>query len=155
MGRRPTRIDLTEEELSFLQEFVRTGIHSARSIIRARILLMSALPEPMSVIAEALEVCPATVQNVRTRYRKGGLSAALHDQPRSGQPRIVTSREEAYITTIACSTPPDGQGRWTIRLVTDRLVELYDVDISRESVRHVFKKVTSSRGSVVSGASAA
>ena len=114
---------------------------------------MSAIPEPIAVIADILEVCAATVQNVRTRYRTGGLSAALHDQPRSGQPRKVTAREEAYITTIACSTPPDGQGRWTVRLVTDRLVELSGVDVSREAVRRALKKVTSNRGSAVNGAS--
>ncbi len=80
------------------------------------------------------------MQNVRRRYRDGGLAAALYDQPRSGQPRKVTPREEAYITTIACSTPPDGLVRWTIRLVTDRLVKLYGVELSPESVRQVLKK---------------
>jgi hypothetical protein len=142
MGRRPAQIALSEAEQAYLQDFIRTGARSARAITRARILLMSAMPKPMAVIAATLGVCPATVQNVRTRYRQGGVDAALHDKPRSGQPRQVTSREEAYITTIACSTPPNGYGRWTIRLVTDRLVELYGVDLSTESVRQVLKKVT-------------
>ena len=155
MGRRPVQIALTDQESTYLYDFVRTGTHSARSIIRARILLMSAIPEPISVIAETLDVCAATVQNVRTRYRTGGLSTALHDQPRSGQPRKVTAREEAYITTIACSTPPDGQGRWTVRLVTDRLVELSGVDVSREAVRRALKKVTLSHGSAANGVSGA
>ncbi len=142
MGRRPLRLDLTATDHAFLQQFVRTGTKSARAITRAHILLLSAEPQPISVIASRLNVCAATVQNVRTRYRTHGLLAALHDQPRSGQPRKVTPREEAYITTIACSTPPDGRGRWTIRLVTDRLVELSGVDLSTESVRQVLKKVT-------------
>lgn len=141
MGRRPTQLMLSEAEQAFLHDFIRTGTHSARAIIRARILLMSATPQPMAAIAATVGVCPATVQKVRTRYRQDGLDAALHERPRSGQPRRVTPREEAYITTIACSTPPTGQGRWTIRLVTDRLVELYGVDLSTESVRQVLKKV--------------
>jgi transposase len=132
---------LSEAEQAFLHDFIRTGTHSARAIIRARILLMSATPQPMAAIAATVGVCSATVQKVRTRYRQHGLDAALHERPRSGQPRRVTPREEAYITTIACSTPPTGQGRWTIRLVTDRLVELYGVDLSTESVRQVLKKV--------------
>ena len=152
MGRRPAHSALTDEESTYLHDFVRTGTHSARSIIRARILLMSAIPEPISVIAQTLNVCAATLQNLRTRYRTGGLSAALHDQPRSGQPRKVTAREEAYITTIACSAPPNGRGRWTVPLVTDRLVELSRVDVSREAVRRALKKVTSNRGSAVNGA---
>lgn len=142
MGRQPAQLVLSEVEQAYLQDFIRTGTRSARAITRARILLMSAIPEPMAVIAITLGVCPATVQNVRTRYRLGGLAGALSDKPRSGQPRHVTPREEAYITTIACSTPPDGRGRWTIRLVTDRLVELYGVDLSTESVRQVLKKVS-------------
>lgn len=141
MGRRPAQLALSEAEQAYLEDFIRSGTRSARAITRARILLMSGVPEPMAVIAATLGVCPATVQNVRTRYRTGGLDAALQDKPRSGQPRRVTPREEAYITTIACSTPPDGRGRWTIRLVTDRLVELSGVDLSTESVRQVLKKV--------------
>ncbi len=142
MGRRPLQLALTADEQAYLQDFIRTGTHAARAITRARILLMSAMPESIATIAATLGVCPATVQKVRTRYRSGGVDAALHERPRSGQPRKVTAREEAYITTIACSPPPDGQVRWTIRLVTDRLVKLYGVDLSGESVRQVLKKVT-------------
>ncbi len=151
MGRRPAQVLLTETEQTELQAFVRTGTASARAITRARILLLSAVPHPIASIATMLGVCPATVQNVRTRYRTGGLAAALHDQPRAGQPRKVTPREEAYITTIACSTPPHGQARWTIRLVADRLVELHGVDLSDEAVRQVLKKVTSSPGNAGRG----
>ena len=142
MGRPAVGLELSDTERTTLHEFVRTGTKSARSLTRARILLLSAERHPIASIATMLNVCPATVQNVRRRYRDGGLAAALHDQPRSGQPRKVTPREEAYITTIACSTPPTGQARWTIRLVTDRLVKLYGVDLSTEAVRQVLKKVS-------------
>lgn len=125
-----------------LQEFVRTGTKSARSLTRARVLLLSGEHQSIASIANTLGVCTATVQNVRRRYREGGLDGALYDQPRSGQPRKVRPREEAYITTIACSMPPDGQVRWTIRLVTDHLVELYGVELSTEAVRQVLKKVS-------------
>ncbi len=151
MGRPAVGLDLSDADRTALQEFVRTGTKAARALTRARILLLSAERQPIATIAATLAVCRATVQNVRQRYRAGGLAAALHDQPRSGQPRKVTPREEAYITTIACSTPPDGQVRWTIRLVTDRLVKLYGVDLSTESVRQVLKKVSSSPGSGASG----
>ena len=151
MGRPAVGLDLSEADRAALQEFVRTGTRSARSLTRARILLLSAERLPIATIASTLDVCQATVQNVRRRYHQGGLAAALYDQPRAGQPRKVTPREEAYITTIACSTPPDGQVRWTIRLVTDRLVKLYGVDLSPESVRQVLKKVTSNLGNGANG----
>lgn len=154
MGRRPAHLPVPEADQAYLQHFIRTGTRSARALTQARILHMSAIPEPIATIATTLGVCPATVQNVRRRYRQGGLATALVDQPRAGQPRQVTSRTEAYITTIACSGPPDGRSRWTIRLVTDRLVELYGVDLSAEAVRHVLKKVSSSPGNGASGSSA-
>lgn len=142
MGRPAVGLAISDADRTTLQQFVRTGTKSARSLTRARILLLSAERQSIATIASTLNVCPATVVNVRRRYRAGGLAAALHDQPRSGQPRKVTAREEAYITTIACSTPPDGQARWTIRLLTDRLVELYGVELSTEAVRLALKKVS-------------
>ena len=142
MGRPAVGLEISDTDRTTLHEFVRTGTKSARSLTRARILLLSAERHPIASIATMLNVCAATVVNARRRYRDGGLAAALHDQPRSGQPRKVTPREEAYITTIACSTPPKGQARWTIRLVTDRLVKLYGVDLSTEAVRQVLKKVS-------------
>jgi putative transposase len=151
MGRPAVGLAISDADRAALQEYVRTGTKSARSLTRARILLLSVERQPIATIAKTLDVCPATVQNVRRRYRNAGLAAALHDQPRSGQPRKVTPREEAYITTIACSTPPDGQVRWTIRLVTDRLVKLYGVELSPEAVRQVLKKVSSSPGNGANG----
>ena len=142
MGRPAVGLEISDADRAALHAFVRTGIKSARVLTRARILLLSAERQAIATIATTLNVCVATVLNVRRRYRDGGLAVALHDQPRSGQPRKVTPREEAYITTIACSTPPKGQARWTMRLVTDRLVKLYGVDLSTEAVRQVLKKVS-------------
>ena len=140
MGRPAVGLEISDADCAALHEFVRTGITSARALTRARILLLSAARQAIATIATTLNVCVATVLHVRRRYRDGGLAGALHDQPRSGQPRKVTPREEAYITTIACSSPPDGQARWTIRLVTDRLVKLYGVELSTEAVRQVLNK---------------
>lgn len=108
MGRPAVGLDISDANRAALHEFVRTGTKFARSVTRARILLLSAVRQSIASIATTLNVCPVTVQNVRRRYRQGGLAAALHDQSRSGQPRKVTPREEAYMTTIACSTPLAG-----------------------------------------------
>ncbi len=154
MSRRRSIVPLTDDEREQLRRMVRTGKHAARTITRAQILLLSSSGEhTVASICRALAVCPATVYNVRARYRTEGLQAALVEKPRPGFPRRVTPREEAQITTIACSTPPDGRARWTIQLITDRLVELYGTELSDESVRLVLKKVSSSRGRSGSGAS--
>lgn len=143
MSRHRSLLLLTDQERDALQTLVRTGTHAARTILRAHILLLSATgAHTVAVIASRLGVCPATVYNVRARYRDGGLATALYDQPRSGFPRRVTPREEAQITMLACSAPPAGRSRWTIRLLTDRFVELSELPLSHESVRQVLKKVT-------------
>lgn len=154
MSRRRSIVPLSDNEREQLRRMVRTGKHAARTITRAQILLLSASGEhTVASICRTLAVCPATVYNVRARYRAAGLQAALVEKPRPGFPRRVTPREEAQITTIACSTPPAGRRRWTIQLITDRVVELYGTELSDESVRLVLKKVSSSRGRSGSGAS--
>ncbi len=62
----------------------------------------------------------------------GGLEDALYDKPRSGQPRKLDCKREAKLRAIACSSLPEGRGRWTLRLLADRLVELKLV----ESISH-------------------
>ena len=154
MSRRRSIVPLTDDEREQLQRMVRTGKHAARTITRAQLLLLSASREhTVASICRSLALCPATVYHVRARYRAEGLHAALVEKPRPGFPRRVTPREEAQITTIACSTPPEGRRRWTIQLITDRLVALYGTELSDESVRLVLKKVSSSRGKNGSGVS--
>jgi transposase len=153
MSRRRTVLPLTAQERDDLRTLVRTGAHAARTITRAQILLLSATGDhTVASICAVLDLCPATVYNIRARYQAEGLAAALLDKPRSGFPRRVTQREEAQITSIACSTPPAGRTRWTVQLVTDRLVTLYGTELSHESVRQVLKKVASSRGKSARGA---
>jgi hypothetical protein len=72
MGR-PAQIALSEADQAYLQDFIRTGTRAVRAITRVRLLLMSASPEPMSVIVATLGVCMATVQNVRTWYGQRGV----------------------------------------------------------------------------------
>lgn len=154
MSRRRSSLPVTDQEQAHLRQILRRGTHAARLLKRAHILLLSATGEhTVTEIAAVLNVAPATVYNVRARYRMGGFEAALVERARPGFPRRVTQREEAHITTIACSTPPAGRGRWTIQLITDELVEVYGTTLSHESVRQVLKKVTSSRGKNDNGVS--
>lgn len=152
MSRRCSALDITQADRDTLHTLVRVGTHAARTSTRARILLLSAAGDhTVDAICATLAVCPATVFNVRKRYRTHGLHAALYDRPRSGFPPNVTPRAEAQITTIACSAPPRGAARWTVQLITDRLVTVYGTDLSHESVRRVLKKVSLSPGNTGSG----
>jgi putative transposase len=141
-GQAPYPLKLSDDERTFLFDFTRKGIRPAREIKRALVLLNSTDPTlDNSALAQRFGVSRATVENVQRHYRRGGLERALHEAPRSGQPKKITQREEAYITAIACSKPPAGQARWTMQMIADRLVELRYLDaISDESVRLVLKK---------------
>lgn len=98
-------------------------------------------------IAEALQVAKSTVARIRGRYYQEGLESALKEKPRSGAPQKIDGRAKAELVTIACSKPPDGRSRWTLRLMADRAVELNVVDsISHTTIYRILKKMRSSRG---------
>jgi transposase len=146
------RVFLNDKERKYLRKLVNTGTDKARKLTRARILLLtdespSGPCNKDKEIMDSLGVCAGTVAATRERFVEEGIQGALNEKPRSGRPREFTGREEAKLTLIACSEPPEGRNRWSVRLLADKLVELEVVDsISRESVRKYLKKGISSRG---------
>ncbi|HEY3379334.1 MAG TPA: helix-turn-helix domain-containing protein, partial [Armatimonadota bacterium] len=104
--------------------------------------------------AYALHVHRTTVAAVRKRCVEHGLDAALFDAVRPGAPRKLDGVQEAFTIALACTQAPEGQQRWTMQLLADKLVTLGVVDtISDECVRETLKKTTRSRGSAKNGAS--
>jgi transposase len=98
-------------------------------------------------IVETLKVSKTTVYRIRKRYCEGGLDYALREKPRSGAPAKIDGKIEAKITMIACSEPPDGRSKWTLKLLADKLVEMEVVEsISNMTVQRVLKKMKLSLG---------
>ena len=148
MSQKQFRIQLGEQERLRLQKVVRSGKDKARKITRSRVLLLADETNGKTdeQISEALNVCLATIFNIRRRYYQEGLERAIGEGARSGQPPKFKGRAAAKITAIACSTPPDGQARWTLRLLADRVVELKIVEsISHQSVSNILKKTSLNR----------
>jgi putative transposase len=140
-------VRLNEEETEELSRYLRRGKSSARSLTRARILLLADEGRDDGDISEALKVSKSTANRIRKRYFEGGLEFALHEKARSGAPTKIDGRIEAQLTLLACSEPPDGRSKWTLRLLADRLVELEAVDsISHISVQRLLKKMKSNHG---------
>ena len=140
-------VRLKEDEREELSQYLRRGKSSARSLTRARILLLADEGRPDEYIAEALKVSKSTANRIRKRYFEGGLEFALHEKSRSGAPSNIDGRLEAQLTLLACSEPPDGRSKWTLRLLADKLIELGAVDsISHMSVQRLLKKMKSNRG---------
>jgi len=130
------------------------GKRAARTLAHARILLKADIcgEGPVwedAAISQAVEVSTATVQRVRQLFVEDGLFAALTPRPRrrTAHLPLVDGVAEAHLVTLACSVPPAGAGRWTLRLLAETMVELaYVPHVSHETVRQVLKKTRCSRG---------
>ena len=147
-------VDLAQEEREQLLQLIRKGTSRARKLARARILLKADEGLGDEQVAQALHVGSATVGRVRQRFVEEGLESALTERPRPGQRLKLNSKEEAHLIAVACSDPPKGHSRWTLRLLADKAVELGLADsIARETVRQVLKRGTLNPGRRSSGAS--
>ena len=140
-------IELTDADRKTLSDIISKGSSSARTILRANILLASDrnATQRMTVaqIADVYHTTPTTVQNVRTSYVNNGLEATIYRKKRETPPvpAKVTGDVEAHIIALACSNPPEGYERWTVRLLADKCVELDYVDsLSHMTVSRVLKK---------------
>jgi transposase len=144
-------ITLTEEERTELLQLIKSGKHSAREMGRARILLLLDRSQgqkmKLNEVAEAMLTSIGTVSNVKRRYLKGGLELGIHDRPRPGAKPKIDGEVEAHLIALVCSDPPEGQVRWTLRLLADKLVELELVEtISHVAVGDALKKTNLSLG---------
>lgn len=147
------RITLEAEEREQLQEILSKGKADVRRLKHAQILLAADESEgsPAQIdtaIAKTLNVGTATIERVRRRFVEEGLEMALspYKTPKRRYKTKLDGRQEARLIATACSKPPEGHARWTLRLLADKLVELKCVDsISHETVRQTLKKMNSSR----------
>ncbi|HZI76368.1 MAG TPA: IS630 family transposase [Gemmatimonadales bacterium] len=142
------RVTLTRAEREELERLLARGKADIRKIKHAQILLKADEADggpawPDARIAEAFAAGITTVERVRQRFVEEGLASAL--SPYRGGKRIYERKldgaQEAHLIALACSPPPDGQARWTLRLLAQRMVELAYVDtLSYETVRQTLKK---------------
>ena len=114
---------------------------------RVQVLLRTDRGDTDEEVADALDICVATVAAIRKRFAAEGLEAALGERPRSGGPATFDGKVEAAVVALACSPTPSGRAEWTAKLIAGRLVELHVVEsISERTVGRVLKKAGSNRG---------
>ena len=146
-------VTLDPAERDQLDALTRAGKRSARTVTRARILLLADQGEGGPAwedrrVAEALGCGHRTVERVRERFVTDGLDVALSHKTPATPPRppVLDGAAEARLIALACEEAPDGRKRWTLRMLADKLVELEVVTaVSTETVRRVMKKTSSSR----------
>jgi transposase len=146
-------VRLSPDERAVLTELISVGRAAARAQTHARILLKAdqGADGPGWIDADivaALDVSLRTVERVREAWVMEGLEPALYPKPaRAHRPRRLDGEQEAHLIALACSAPPAGRKRWTMRLLAKHLVQLEIVDgIAPETVRQVLKKTNSSPG---------
>ena len=148
MGRpRVYVVALAAEERKRLRDVSQKGHSGARVIRRAQTLLLADEGYENKEIARVLGVSSETVNRTNKRCVNEGLDSVLHERPRPGHGRKLSGRDEAQLIALACSDPPEGRTRWSLRLLAGRLVELgIAEDVSYQTVRRTLKKTRSNRG---------
>ena len=144
-------VELDQDERDELERLIHSGNAPARKQTRARILLLSDRSQGQKrtdqAVAEAVLCSSSTVFSIRHRYIEGGLSRALNDKGWPGAEPKLTGEIEAKLTLLACSEPPKGHARWTLRLLASQLIELHYLDtVSHVTVREWLKKTNLSLG---------
>jgi transposase len=135
------KIKLKPKDRKNLLQIVRKGTEKARKITRCRVLLMSHDGDTQQNISKSLSVTAHTIRNICIRFLEEGLESAINEKARPGAPTIFDGKTKAKITALACSEAPNGRGRWTLRLLANKAVELKLVEsISHTDVGRILKK---------------
>jgi transposase len=137
---RKIEVALGAGEVASLRKLVAAGTQNARTITRARILLLSHEGKTNREIIDALGCSPRGIPAVRERYQeRGSVEAAINDAPRSGQPRKITAKHEAFVIATACTDAPDGHSHWTLAALQDRLIRTHKKlgSVSHERIRRI------------------
>jgi transposase len=137
-------VQLSDSDRTYLENLIKKGSLPARTYRRALALLELDRGRTFTAVAATVGVVIQTVSGWATKYKTDGL-AFLTDKPLPGRPATITGEERARITALACSDPPEGYGRWSLRLLAEKAVELEYVEaISYGEVRRILKKTNSS-----------
>lgn len=140
------RVRLTEKQRKRLEVLTKRGTISVRKYKRARVLLLADENSEQGrkrdeEIVKLVATSRSTVGRVRRRFVEEGLEAALDEKPRPGKPKTFSGKDQATVIALACTEPPEGRARWTLRLLADKMVEFEFVDsISHKTIRDMLKK---------------
>lgn len=136
-------VDLSEQERQLCQEVVKKLKGTNQKVRRANILLKADRGWSDAKIAEALDCRTKTVENVRKRFVECGFEETLERKPRQRPPiaKLLDGEQEAKIIAMRLGDPPKGFGKWTLRLLARKVVELEIAPtVSYQTVRRTLKK---------------
>ena len=142
------KVNLSRAERTRLEELIQNEAPRSRRVKHAKILLESDLGKSAAKVAEWVGVGHSTVERTRQRYAEEGVDAALNDKPRPGGIPKLDGKQQAFVIALACSDTVDGQERWSMQMLADKIVELGVVEepVSHDTIRRVLKKASLNRG---------
>ena len=142
---RKEHLTLSQADHDFLTTTISQGHLAARVFKRATALLQLHQGQTLMAVADSLQVTHQSVARWRNNYLWRGLQA-LEEATRSGRPIRIDGKQRAQLTALACSTPPAGHARWTLRLLADKAIELgFCESLSHTKARQILKKTDFSR----------
>lgn len=139
-GMNKQHVQLTPADREYLETLIRRGNQNAKAYRRALSLLELDRGKTYTAVSQTLQVSIPTLSIWAALYKEQGLKV-LQDKPRSGRPIQIDGEQRAKITALACSEPPEGYARWSLRLLADKAVELGYIEyISHTEVADILKK---------------
>jgi transposase len=142
-------VRLTDEQRDVLSKILNQKQAAVKELNRVQILLKCDKNREGWQdwqVAQAFNVTTHTVHNIRRRFCAEGIEC-IRQKKGAGRPRLVDGELEAQVIAIACSAPPEGRVRWTLRLIADKMVAVTDLDeISHQTIKNTLKKMNLNLG---------
>jgi len=130
------RVDLSQSERDELTALVSGGKQPVRRLKRMQILLAADAGVSDEAIAASVQTSGSTIYRTKKRFVEISLEAALSEEPRPGAARKLSGRQEVQLVALACSDPPRGCSRWTLKLLANALIEVIEPQsVSRDTIR--------------------
>lgn len=130
------RVELRKKDEKRIAAMLKKGRESARVLRRALILRQLHQGQQAAAVARNVGVAPKTVRAIARRCEEEGLESALYEKSRPGQPRVLDASQSQRIIAMVCGSPPEGQARWTVRLITEEAVKRkLAPQVGRETIR--------------------
>ena len=136
MARPPKPFHLKTQDKKALNQLLSGGIQQVRVVLRALALLQLDEGRSAPKVSQTVPFSPQAIRTIAKRYQQGGLERALFERKRKGHAEVLNASDKQRIIAMVCSQPPEGQARWTVRLVAEEAVKRKLVPgVGRETIR--------------------
>ena len=136
MPRPPLPFRLKSQDAKELDVLLHGGVQQVRVVLRALALRHLHRGASAPAVAQLVPLTPQAIRRIAHRYRRGGMASALYERPRPGAAEVLAPAEKQRIVAMACSAPPPGAARWTVRLIAQEAVKRRLVpQVGRETIR--------------------